>query len=111
MHGVVEPTAGLVGCLMVWIEHRNGPPLCLVIDSLNHRMAWLGRDLKDHEAPTSLLQAGPPTSTLHTAQWWPWAAPRQLCSTDINFHSRLIPATFGSKAVLTLNEAFLAFLL
>lgn len=32
------------------------------------------------------------------AQWWPWAAPGQLCSTDINFHSRLIPATFRIKS-------------
>ena len=28
----------------------------------NHRMAWAGRDLKDHEAPTSLPRAEPPTS-------------------------------------------------
>jgi len=24
-------------------------------------MAWVGRDLRDHQAPTSLLQAGLPT--------------------------------------------------
>ena len=26
-------------------------------------MAWVGRDFKDHKAPTYLPQAGPPTST------------------------------------------------
>ena len=26
-------------------------------------MAWVGRDLKDHQAPTPLPGAGPPTST------------------------------------------------
>ena len=31
-----------------------------------HRMAWVGRDLKDHEAPTPLPQAGPPTSISNT---------------------------------------------
>jgi len=29
-------------------------------------MARVGRDLMDHEAPTSLPQAGPPTFTFHT---------------------------------------------
>jgi len=33
----------------------------------NHRTAWVGRDLKDHEAPTPLLHAGPPTSTFNTS--------------------------------------------
>ena len=27
-------------------------------------MAWVGRDLKDHQVPTALSQAGLPTSTL-----------------------------------------------
>jgi len=31
-------------------------------------MVWVGRDLKDHEAPPLLLQAGPPTSISNTAQ-------------------------------------------
>ena len=31
-------------------------------ESRNHGMAWVGRDLKDHEAPTPLLQAVPPCS-------------------------------------------------
>uniref|UniRef100_A0A8V0YXK1 Lipoyl synthase, mitochondrial n=1 Tax=Gallus gallus TaxID=9031 RepID=A0A8V0YXK1_CHICK len=34
----------------------------------NHRMARVGRDLKYHQAPTSLSQAGLPTSTLNTAR-------------------------------------------
>jgi len=29
-------------------------------------MAWVGRDLKDHVAPTPMPQAGPPTSTSNT---------------------------------------------
>ena len=31
-------------------------------------MAWVGRDLKDHEAPTPPSQAGLPTSTAQAAQ-------------------------------------------
>jgi len=34
--------------------------------SQNHRMAQVGRDLKDHKSPTSLPQAEPPTSTFNT---------------------------------------------
>jgi len=48
-------------------------------------MAWVGRDPKDHQAPTPLLQAGPPTSTFNTRPsclWphptWPWTPPPQL---------------------------------
>ena len=29
-------------------------------------MTWVGRDLKDHQAPTPLPEAGPPTSTFNT---------------------------------------------
>jgi len=29
-------------------------------------MAWVGRNLKDHEAPIPLPQAGPPTSPFNT---------------------------------------------
>ena len=29
-------------------------------------MAWVGRDLQDHQAPTPPPQAGPPTSTFNT---------------------------------------------
>ena len=29
-------------------------------------MAWIGRDLKDHQAPTPLSHAGPPTSVSYT---------------------------------------------
>jgi len=29
-------------------------------------MAWVGKDLKDYEAPTPLPQAGPPTSTFNS---------------------------------------------
>jgi len=32
----------------------------------DHRMAWVGRDLKDHQAPSPLSQAGPPTSVFNT---------------------------------------------
>ena len=42
-------------------------------------MAWVGRDLKDHEAPMSLLQAGPPTFISNSRPGcpgphptWPW---------------------------------------
>ena len=52
------------------------------ISSQNHRMAWVGRDLKGHESPTPRSQAGPPTSTFHTSPGcpgphptWPWTPP------------------------------------
>ena len=32
-------------------------------------MAWVGRDLKDHQAPTPVPQAGPLISTFNTAQF------------------------------------------
>ena len=37
-------------------------------------MAWVGRDLKDHEAPTPPPQAGPPTSTFNTRPGCPGKA-------------------------------------
>jgi len=47
-----------------------------------HRMAWVGRDLKDHGSPTPPPQAGPPTSTFNTRPGcpgphptWPWTPP------------------------------------
>jgi len=41
-------------------------------------MAWVGRDLKDHEAPTPLLHAGPPTSTFNTSPGCPRPHPPGL---------------------------------
>ena len=48
----------------------------------NHIVAWVGRDLKDHESLTPLPQAGPPTSTFNTRPGcpgphptWPWTPP------------------------------------
>jgi len=38
--------------------------------NLNHRMAWIGRDLKGHQAPTPLPWAGPPTSISNTRPGW-----------------------------------------
>ena len=45
-------------------------------------MAWVGRDLKDHQAATPTPQAGPPTSTFNTRPGcpgphptWPWTPP------------------------------------
>ena len=45
-------------------------------------MAWVGRDLKDHEAPTPLLQSGPPASPFNTRPGcpgphptWHWTPP------------------------------------
>ena len=32
----------------------------------DHRMVWVGRNLKDHQAPISLPQTGPPTSISNT---------------------------------------------
>jgi len=38
-------------------------------------MAWVGRDLKDHQAPTPLPHAGPPTSTFNTRPGYPGPHP------------------------------------
>jgi len=38
-------------------------------------MALVGRDLKDHEAPTPPPQAGPPTSTFNTRPGCPGPYP------------------------------------
>ena len=46
-----------------------------LIESQNHRMAWVGRDLKDHEAPTLLPKAGPPTSMFNTRPGCPGPHP------------------------------------
>jgi len=36
------------------------------VAAMTHKMAQVGRDLKDHQAPTSPPQAGLPTSTFNT---------------------------------------------
>jgi len=41
-------------------------------------MAQVGRDLKDHEAPTPLSQAEPPTSTFSTREGCPGPHPLVL---------------------------------
>jgi len=41
----------------------------------NHRMAQVGRDLKDHEAPTPPPQAGPPISPFSTRPGCPGPHP------------------------------------
>ena len=41
----------------------------------DHTMARVGRDLEVHEAPTPLLQSGPPTSTFHSSPGCPGPHP------------------------------------
>ena len=55
-------------------------PLKLI--SQNHRMAWFAKDLRNHQAPTCLLQAGLPTSISNTRpdcpgphSTWLWTPP------------------------------------
>jgi len=46
----IQPAARSLHCLSaerLWLEKTGG-------NSQNHRMAWVGRDLKDHESPTPL---------------------------------------------------------
>ena len=56
---------------------------CMILITQHHRMAWVGKDLKDCEVLTPPPQAGPPTSTFHTGPGcpgspschqllWPW---------------------------------------
>lgn len=47
--------------------------------SENHRIASVGRDLKDQEAPTPLQHAGPPTSAFNTR-------PKKETGTVLNTH-------------------------
>ena len=49
--------------------------------SQNHRMAQVGRDLKGHEAPTPMPQAGPPTSTPNTRTRLPRAPSNRALNT------------------------------
>ena len=48
------------------------------LESQNHRMTWVGRDLKDHQASTPPLQAGPSTSTFNTKSGCPGPHPTWL---------------------------------
>jgi len=50
---------GSVGCRFVWYtvysSHKRAEMYSTVLtESQNHRMAWVGRDLKDYESPTPL---------------------------------------------------------
>jgi len=45
------------------------------IESWNHRIAWVGRGLKDHEAPTPLQQAGLLTFMFNTRPGCPGPHP------------------------------------
>ena len=84
----VEVTGGVTGD-----KEREIQLLPNTKQQLNHRMAWVGMDAKNHQAPTPLPQAGLPTSRygtrpgcpgLHPTQSWtppgmghpqpPWAA-------------------------------------
>ena len=56
-----------------WVESLSG-----ILVSQNHRMAWIGRDLKDHESPTPLQQARLPTSISNTRSGCPGPHPPGL---------------------------------
>ena len=45
--------------------------LAMIRELQNHRMAWVGRDLKDHEYPMLPLQTGLPASTSNTRPYCP----------------------------------------
>ena len=45
------------------------------LESQKHRMAWVGRDPKDHQVPTLLTKAGPPTSRSGTRPGYPGPHP------------------------------------
>ena len=56
--------------------------------SQNHRMAWVGRDLKDHQAPIPPPQAGLPTSTSTTRPGFPEPYPTWLWTPSGTGHSQ-----------------------
>ena len=62
-----------------WLVNEVGqdPPFHRVRKSGSHGMAWVGRDLKAHQAPTLCMgRAAPQQLRLHRAHpTWPWAPP------------------------------------
>ena len=50
---------------VAFLGSGNSGALCLLFSQI-HRMARVGRDLKDHQAPVPLPHAGPPTSISNT---------------------------------------------
>ena len=86
--GLTHPAACVSHRQNVWFQKKQMQPpnantlinCCILpfIESQNHRMVWVGRDLKDHLFPTPLPWAGtsstrPGCSELHPT--WPWALP------------------------------------
>ena len=69
----------ILGCIKRRVASREMvvivPFYSAFTESQNHRMAWVERDLKHHEAPTPLPQAGPLTSPFNTRPGCPGPHP------------------------------------
>ena len=79
-------------------------------ESHNHRMAWVGRDLKDHESPTPLPQAGPLTSTCNTRPGcpgphptWPWTSRDGASTTSLDSLFQHLTTLIEKNFPLTFN--------
>ena len=66
----------------------------------NHRMAWVGRNLEEHQAPTPLLQAGPPTSLSNTRSGCPGPHPTLPWTPPGMGHPQPLSAMFHPIAML-----------
>ena len=64
---VVVPRILLTDLFKSQVDGGNSSGIFRFTESQNHRMARVGRDLRDHEAPTPMPQAGPPASRLPRA--------------------------------------------
>ena len=68
---------------------------------MNHRMAWVGSDLKDHQAPTALQQVGPPTSTFNTKPSCPRPHPNWPCTPPGTGHPQPVVSLFQHLTILS----------
>ena len=71
-----------------------------IIELWNHRMAWVGRNLKNHQAPTPLLQARPPASTFNTGPGCTRLHPTQPWTPPGMGHLQLLWAVCSSTILL-----------
>ena len=82
----------LLKMLKTWLLHASTwQPCSLCLQSQNHRMAWLGRDCKDHQVPTPLLWTGLPATRSGTRSGW---QPRSSPSLAMNNFRDGAPTAF-----------------
>lgn len=93
-------TQHLVFSNIMWLDSA-WHSLYRLIESQNHRMIWIGKDVKDHLVPSSLWWAGLPTTRLSSRSGcpglhltWPWTLPGTR-------HPQLLWAAYPSTSLLS----------